>query len=143
MKSGRALAMAVVAAGVVLCTAGCGGSDFKNKPRPPAPVQLSGVITDREVTVSPDRLGAGPLVLIISNQTQKAHTVKLEGPGGTAGEKVGPINPLDTARLQITAQQGRYTVSAGSPAAETAAIKPAVLDIGPPRTSSSNQVLLP
>ena len=142
MKSRRALAMATVAAGVVLGTAGCGGSDFKNEPRPPAPVQLSGVITDKEVTVSPNRLGAGPVVIIISNQTQKAHSVKLEGPGGTEGASAGPINPLDTARLQLTTQEGKYTVSAGSSTASNA-IKPATLEFGPKRPSSSNQVLLP
>jgi hypothetical protein len=105
-------------------------------------VQLSGVITDKEVTVSPDRVGAGPIIIIISNQTQKAHTVKLEGPGGTEGAQAGPINPLDTAKLQLTTEEGKYTVSAGSRAA-TDSIKPATLEIGPKRASSSNQVLLP
>ena len=37
--------------------AGCGSSDsdkFANDPRPPVPTQLTGVITNDEVTVSPD-----------------------------------------------------------------------------------------
>jgi hypothetical protein len=75
------LRAALLSGGVALgaLTVGCGGSDFKNKPRPPVPIQLTGVITDKNVTVSPARFGAGPVTLTISNQTQASHTVTLEG----------------------------------------------------------------
>jgi hypothetical protein len=141
MKSGWTRDAALLVAGALL-VGGCGGgNEFKNKPRPPTPVQLTGVVTDKAVTVSPDRVGAGPVILIVSNQTQQAHTITLDG-GGTT-DTVGPVQPLDTAKLQQTLKQGTYTVKAGSPAAATREIRPATLTVGPPRASSSNQLLLP
>src|SRR5436190_21341678 len=91
---------------------GCGGSDFKNKPRPPVPLELTGVITDKNVTVSPSKIGAGPITLIVSNQTQESHTVTLEGAPlqskATPTQTVGPINPLDTASIQQNLPEGRF-----------------------------------
>jgi hypothetical protein len=125
-----------------MTAAGCGGGGkFQNKPRPPAPVQLTGVITEKGVTVSPNRVGAGPVILLISNQTQQAHTITLDG--GSTRDTVGPINPLDTAKVQQTLQQGDYQVKAGSSKALAKQLKPGTLTVGPERKSSSNQVDLP
>ena len=141
MKSGRTRDIAMLVAGV-LVLGGCGGgSKFKNQERPAAPVQLTGVVTDKEVTVSPDRVGGGPVILIVSNQTDKAHTITLEGSGSK--DTVGPINPLDTAKLQSTLEPGTYTVKAGSPQAQPREIKPGTLSVGPKRPSSSGDLLLP
>jgi hypothetical protein len=141
MKSGRTRDVSLLVAGAIL-VAGCGGSSkFENKPRPPTPVQLTGVVTDKQVTVSPKRVGAGPVILLVSNQTDSAHTITLEG-GGTT-DTVGPINPLDTAMLQQTLKPGTYTVKAGSKQAATKEIKPGTLTVGQSRPSSSNQLLLP
>jgi hypothetical protein len=141
IKSGRSRDVSLLVAGALL-VAGCGsGSSFKNQPRPPVPVQLTGVVTDKTVTVSPNMVGAGPVVLIVSNQTQQAHTLTLEGGGNI--DTVGPIQPLDTAKLQQTLKPGTYTVKAGSPAAATHEIGAAVVTVGPPRSSSSGQLLLP
>ena len=121
---------------------GCGSGDkFENNPRPPVPVQLTGVITDKGVTISPNRVGGGPVRLIISNQTQDAHTITLDG--GNTTDTVGPINPLDTATLQQTLVQGSYQVKAGSSKAVQKELKPGKLQVGPPRKNSSSQVLLP
>ena len=134
--------LAVCAAGLVLTA--CGEDDFENEPRPPTPVQLSGVITEEKVTVSPNQLGAGPVVITVSNQTDASHTITLESSdGGTIREQVGPINPLDTATLQRTLDQGSYTVSAGSEAAVPKEIQPATLTIGKERKSGSDELLLP
>ena len=125
-----------------MTAAGCGsGGKFENAPRPAAPVQLTGVITDKGVTISPNRVGAGPVILLISNQTQQAHTITLDG--GSTTDTVGPINPLDTARLQQTLEQGSYKVKAGSSKALTRDLKAGTLTVGPRRKSSSDQVLLP
>ena len=125
-----------------MTVAGCGGgSDFKNDPRPPAPVQLTGVITEKGVTVSPDRVGAGPVILLISNQSKQARTITLDG--GSSTDTVGPINPLDTARLQQTLERGSYEVKAGSQQAQAKSLKAGTLVVGPPRKDSSDQVLLP
>jgi hypothetical protein len=139
----RAGAMPALCAGL-LALAGCGDDDFENEPRPPVPKQLTGVITENKVTVSPDELGAGPVVITVSNQTDASHTVTLESSdGGTIREQVGPINPLDTATLQRTLEQGTYTVSAGSEAAVPKEIQPATLTIGKERKSGSDELLLP
>jgi hypothetical protein len=141
LKCGPAGTAALLAT-VAIIGAGCGGEDdFANEPRPPAPVQLTGVITEKGVTVSPDRVGAGPVVILISNQTQRSHTITLEGDSTT--DTVGPINPLDTAKLQQTLEQGRYTVEAGSSEAVADELKPATLKVGKPRPPSSDEVLLP
>ena len=69
------------------------------------------MITEQKVTVSPNELGAGPVVITVSNQTEAPHTLTLESAdGGTIREQVGPINPLDTATLQRTLTPGTYTV---------------------------------
>ena len=135
---------AALLAGVLglLVLGGCGDDDdFENNPRPPIPVQLSGVITDSEVSVEPRSIGAGPVVLIVSNQTDKAHSITLDGPSGT--EEVGPINPQDTGRIQHNLDQGSYEVRAGSDEAVDEEISPAKLAVGPKRPSSSDDVLLP
>jgi hypothetical protein len=135
---------------LVLCATGlalaaCGEDDFENDPRPAVPKQLTGVITPQKVTVSPSTLGAGPVVITVSNQDEDAHTVTLESAdgGGTIREQVGPINPLDTATLQRTLTTGSYTVSAGSEAAVAREVKPATLTIGKDRKSGSGELLLP
>ena len=129
---------------VGLALAGCGEDDFENEPRPPTPVQLTGVIQEEKVTISPNELGAGPVVITVSNQTKASHTLTLESSdGGTIREQVGPINPLDTATLQRTLEPGQYTVSAGSDEAVPREIKPATLTIGEERKSGSDDLLLP
>ena len=100
-------------AGVMCVLAvGCGDDDFKNEPRPPVPIELTGVIQEEKVTVSPDRVGAGPILITVSNQTQDVHTLTLEGEG--VRERIPPINPLDTATIQKTLKPGSYEVKAGS-----------------------------
>ena len=125
----------------VVLVAGCGSSDFKNKPRPPVPIELTGVIQEKKVTVSPNKVGAGPILITVSNQTKDAHTLTLEGE--SVRERVGPINPLDTATIQKTLRPGNYEVRAGSSVAVAHEIKPATLVIGKPRKDSNNQLLTP
>jgi hypothetical protein len=138
----RGGAAAVLAAGAtVLLVTGCGSPDFKNKPRPPAPVELTGVIQEKKVTVSPDKVGAGPILITVSNQTKDSHTLTLEGE--SVRVRVGPINPLDTATIQKTLRRGSYEVRAGSSVAVAHEIKPATLAIGKPRKNSNNQLLTP
>jgi hypothetical protein len=142
-RRNRASLLAIGAV-AVLGVAGCGSDDeFENKPRPPVPVQLTGVITDSRVTVSPDAVGAGPIILTVANETDSSHTLTLEGQ--RIQERTGPINPNDTAQIQKTLEEGRYTVVAGSRRAvePDEQIEPATLDIGPERESGSDELLLP
>ncbi|MFL5867478.1 MAG: hypothetical protein ACJ766_10320 [Thermoleophilaceae bacterium] len=105
------------------------------------PEELTGVIQQDKVTVSPNSFGAGPVLITISNQTKDAHTVTLEG--DTVKERVGPVNPEDTATIQKTLPQGTYEVRAGSAVAVPKEIQPATLKVGPERRDSSNRLLLP
>jgi hypothetical protein len=135
-------AVALLAAGTLLTiVSGCGGDDFENKPRPPVPEELTGVIQPDKVTVSPSKVGAGPVLITLSNQTDDAHTVTLQGE--SIEERIGPVNPQDTATIQKTLSPGRYEVRAGSAVAVPKEIIPAVLSVGRERRDSNNRLLLP
>jgi hypothetical protein len=129
--------LAVVAA----LLAGCGEDDFKNEARAPVRLALTGVIQDDKVTVSPASVGAGPVEITISNQTDRERTITLEGESIT--EQEGPVLPGDTATIQKTLAPGSYEVRAGSEKAVRKEIQPAVLRIGKERRNSNNELLLP
>jgi hypothetical protein len=93
------------------------------------------------VTISPKRVGAGPVILTVSNQTSGAHTISLEGNGTI--DTVGPVNPLATAKLQQTLKPGTYTVKAGSKQASAAEIPSGTLTVSKERQNSSSTLLLP
>jgi hypothetical protein len=134
----RAFTGLAVAAAIV---AGCGDEDFKNEARAPVREALTGVIQDDEVTVSPAKIGAGPVEITISNQTDAAHSITLEGKSTV--DRTEPVQPGDTATIQKTLRPGSYEVKAGSAKAVTQEIRPAVLKIGKSRKDSNNDVLLP
>jgi hypothetical protein len=136
---GRGFATLAIATAFV---AGCGDDDFENDPRPPVTLELSGVIQDDKVTISPSRnLGAGPFEITISNQTDAPHTVTLEGE--SLRHRAGSVEPEDTIAITRTLAPGSYEVRAGSKQAVRREIEPAILDIGDERRSSSNDLLLP
>jgi hypothetical protein len=125
---------------------GCGEEDFENTDRAPVAVELTGVIQEDKVTVSPNgkgntKLGAGPFLITFSNQTDAAHTITLDGE--RIRERIGPVNPQDTATLQKTLVTGSYEVRAGSDQAIRKEIKPAELVVGAKRKDSNDQLLLP
>jgi hypothetical protein len=121
--------------------AGCGEDDFKNEARAPVRLALTGVIQDDKVTVSPAKVGAGPVEITISNQTDSVRTITLEGESIT--EQQGPVQPGDTTTIQKTLAPGSYEVRAGSEKALRKEIQPAVLEIGKVRRNSNNELLLP
>jgi hypothetical protein len=137
--------LAVLLTATAGVAAGCGEDDFENEPRPPVPITLTGVIQEMGVTVSPNgenvQVGAGPVRIEISNQTDDPHTITLEG--DTTEERVGPVQPGDVATIQKTLERGTYEVRAGSEQAVAREIPAATLEIGPQRESSSDRLLLP
>jgi len=146
MSYGGRIRIGALATGVALgagLLAGCGGGkDFADKPRPAAPLVLTGAITSKGVDVSPNRVGAGPVVILVSNQTQAAHTLTLDG-GSIEPVRTNVIGPTDTGTIQTTLAPGTYTVKAGSTKAVTRELPPAHLVIGKQRADSNGQVGLP
>lgn len=133
-----ALACAPVAA-LTLLFAACGAKDYKNALRPPAPINVTAYISDKAVSVSPNRFGAGPIVVIVTNQSQTSQEATFtDDPGGTLNQQTAPINPGETGQLKLDVRQGNYRVKVGSPA-----IRPAPVTVGSQRESAQNKVLQP
>lgn len=122
----------------------CGDSGrFANQPRPPAPITVTAAIDKSRVRVSPEKFGAGPVTIIVSNQSGLPQEITFETDevGGTqAGirKSVGPVADRDTANLQVDPREGAYRLSV-----KTRAIQPAQLTVGPPRKSSQDELLQP
>src|SRR4051794_29628045 len=103
---GTAALLALVS---VAALAGCGGGDFKNDPRPSPPIELTGVIQPSRVTVSPPTVGAGPVLITISNQTDDTHSVTLSG--GSVQQQSAQVAPSDTTTIRRTLAPGVYEVT--------------------------------
>ena len=133
-----------------LLLGGCGdNSSYDNKLRPPSPVNVTAAITNGSVSLSPAQLGAGPVVILVSNQSNASQVATLEvndlqsSPGRQkrAGlrQSTGPINPQDTAQIKVVVEPDTtYTLKT-----DDQGIEPALLRVGSERPSSQNDVLTP
>lgn len=132
----------MLAAGCLgVLTAGCGSQkSYSNEARRAAPIVLTAAIVKDQIAVSPVRFGAGPVNLIITNQTDAAQQITFETAGSGAGfkQQTGPINPKDTATLQADLKPGRVTVRV-----QGDAISPARLTVGRARRSAQDDLLQP
>jgi len=135
-------ASSVAAGAAVLALAGCGGddADYANEPRPPTPIVITASISNERVSVSPREFGAGPISLIVTNQTGQSQQVTLESAGTGPGikQQSGPINPRDTATLEADVKPGDYTVAVGQDG-----IAEARLQVGAERKTAQDDLLLP
>jgi hypothetical protein len=145
MQMRRTAALVPLAVAGALALGGCGDSsaDYKNDPRPPGPIIITGYIDDQRVSVSPRTLGAGPISLIVTNQTGAAQRVTLESAGATGSgpgirQVTAPISPQDTATLKVDVKPGSYSVHVAGDA-----IRAARLRVGPERESAQNDLLQP
>jgi hypothetical protein len=135
---------AMVTGLAVLALVGCGASsDYRNEPRPPAPIVLTASISDQRISVSPRSFGAGPISLIVTNQTTAAQRVTIEsadaaGQGPGLKQETAPISPRDTATLKADVDPGRYSVHVGADGIAAAALR-----VGPQRASAQNDLLQP
>jgi len=130
---------------IALLPIGCGsGTAYHNASRPPAPINVSVNLTDERVLVSPARIGAGPIVLLVANESGTSHDLTLTSPGGGAGSCVpasassGPINPQGVARLPVEVTEGECVVGV-----RDAALRPAHLRVGRRRASAQDALLQP
>jgi hypothetical protein len=128
----------------LIAVSGCGGGgDYANRPRPPAPINVTAAITNSRVSVSPQRFGAGPIVLIVSNQSSSAQKVIFETDelgGSQPGNKFDttPINPRGTATLKVDVREGDWKLSTGD-----GGIRAAAVSVGRERTSAQGDLLQP
>lgn len=135
------VAMSAAALVGVLAVDGCGNKGrYANDPRPPEPLNVTAAITDRNITLSPPRVGGGPILLIVSNQSGSSQDITVTSTGSTSNDapaKTGLINPQGTGEVQVNLKPGSYEVAASKGS------QPATLTVGPQRGSSQNEVLQP
>ena len=125
--------------------AGCGsGGDYANADRPPAPLSISIALSGTRIAISPERIGAGPVVLLIANESGRSRDVTLSAPAGADRACVktdassGPINPQGAARIQLSLLEGSCVVGVAD-----GGLRPARLTVGPQRESSQQDLLQP
>ncbi len=130
----------LVVLAVATALAGCGSTTpYANLPRPPQLVTITSAVAHGHVLVSPSTIGAGPVMLVVANQTLTSQQVTVSRSSPLPLDvQTGPINPGATATLQIDLRAGSYLVQAADPS-----IVPTQILVGPPRPSAKSQLLLP
>jgi len=134
----------IAALALGLLVAACGGTEErKNRLRPAPPVTMTAAIHADVVQVSPRAVGAGQIVLVVSNQSGRPQKVTFETDelGGPAGGRraSSPVIPASgIGRLTINARQGVYSVHVGDSSVRAARVR-----VGPPRRSGQDDLLLP
>jgi hypothetical protein len=146
---------------LALLGSGCGAEEHANDPRPQSPTRVSVAISDGEISVQPPRIGIGPeptqqlpqnqhatqpsvrskapldVVLVAANLTGTNSHLELRGAGKNLSSQ--PLYANSNVTLQAILPTGIYEVSA----ADIPKAKPAKLVVGPYRSSSEDDVLLP
>jgi len=130
---------------IVVAGAGCGSSErYDNADRPPAPLNVSVSLLPGHVAVSPTRIGAGPIVLLVANESGRSRELTLTPSRGARGGCVdgdassGPIHPQGTARVQLSLVEGACSVGVAD-----GELPPARLTVGPERASAQDDLLAP
>jgi hypothetical protein len=146
---------------LALGAAGCGVEEHANEPRPQPPTRVSVAISEDAVTVQPSRIAIGPepsqqipqnrnagqpavdsdapldVVLVAANLTDSNSFLEIRGRGREARSK--PLVANGNISMLTALPTGIYAVrAAGIPGA-----RPGRLVVGPFRTSSENDILLP
>lgn len=152
-----ACALALTAAGV----AGCGAEERTTEARPQPPTRVSVTVSEDQVRVQPARIALGPeptqqlpqnqhagqppvrskapldVTLVAANLTPVESHLELRGRGKRETSSLLAANGNVT--MQTSLPTGVYRVTA----ADVPAAKPGKLVVGPYRSSSDNDVLLP
>jgi hypothetical protein len=145
---------------MALAAIGCGSQESANEPRPQPPTRVSVTITPRTITVQPPRIAMGPeptqqipqnqhagqppvrsnapldVVLTAANMTNFDSKLELRGPKDAIS---GPLVANGNGSMLASLPTGVYKVSA----ADIPSAKPVRFTVGPYRSSSQNDVLLP
>ena len=129
--------MVCALAAIGLTAAGCGSDDHPNDPRPAKPIEVTARVDNDVVQVSPSEFGAGLTVFTISNQSDEAVALTLDGPVAATSQTLEPSAVSDDFKVDL--QEGTYEVTGGP---ESRA-KPQELVVGPARPSAQDELLLP
>jgi hypothetical protein len=156
------MALACALAGLAaVAIAGCGVEEHANEARPQPPTRVSVAVSEDRITVEPDRIAFGeepsqqipqnvdteqprvggdaPLqvALVVANLTDVDSRLEVRGPQADATSQ--PLVANGAVTLQAKLPTGVYTVTA----ADVPGAKPGKLVVGPYRSSSENNLLLP
>ena len=155
------MSLAGVLVAAALIGTGCGVESHSNDPRPQPPTRVSVTVSDGAVNVQPPRIAIGPephqqipqnahagqpavrsnaplnVVFVAANLTDVDSHLLVRGGGKSLSSR--PLYADNNTTLQAILPTGVYTVSA----ADVPSAKPAKLVVGPYRTSSQNDLLLP
>jgi hypothetical protein len=155
VAGGGALAALILA----LAVAGCGAESHPNEPRPAVPTRVSVIIGKSGVVVQPSVIGMGqekhqqlpqnqnhpqprintqaPLavVFVTANQTGAKSKLEIHGPKSTTSATIEPRSP---GTFSAELPTGSYTIAAEGMHGATGTLK-----VGPYRTSSQDDLLLP
>ncbi len=147
-------------AALALATAGCGAEENANEPRPQPPTRVSVTVTPRTITVQPSRIAVGPepTQQIPQNQHASQPQVKSKAPLDvvfvtanltTFDSQLEISGPKDVKSKALVAN-GNNSLLASLPtgvyrvsAADIPGAKPVRFTVGPYRSSSENDLLLP
>lgn len=159
-RRGRVAALACALGVLGLAVAGCGAEERINHPRPQPPTRVSVAIGEDAISVQPQRIAIGPeptqqipqnqhagqpsvpsnapltVALVAANLTEFDTRLELHGPTDTAS---GPLVANGNGTLLTDLPTGVYRITA----ADIPAAGAARLVVGPHRSSSENDVLLP
>jgi hypothetical protein len=141
----------LAASAPVLCGCGSAGSIAASRSAPPGPVVLSVYIGTSRVRLSPARLGAGPMLLTVTNQGRGSVSLLVSRAGhGRPIARTAPINPGGVTQLKLQLARGIYAVNATPAGRRTDAqrsrpptVAPATLRVGGQRASGGGQTLQP
>jgi len=159
-RRGQAAAAACAIGALALVSAGCGAEERSNEARPQPPTRVSVVVTPRSITVQPPRIAFGPeptqqipqnqhagqppvrskapvnVVFVAANFTPAESKLIVHGPKSAISRRLVSSGNVS---LLAALPTGAYTVRA----ANVPGAKPARFVVGPFRSSSQNDVLLP
>jgi antitoxin (DNA-binding transcriptional repressor) of toxin-antitoxin stability system len=138
-----------IVAMLALSACGSAGSPAASRPAPPEPIVVSAYVSSGQVRVSPSRFGAGPVLLTITNQSNRAVALRVLR-RGRAIARTAPINPQGVTQLKVDLSRGSYSLAAAAAGRRTDAQKTlpshavaARLRVGRQRPSSGGSLLQP
>lgn len=144
LKTTRKTSLALLAL-TALVFVGCGTKErTANELRPPVPIQLNASLMPKKISLSPNRIGGGPVTLIVSNLTASEQRVTFgaNSPSGTSDLRIdsqsATIAPNNTASMKADLTDGTYSLSV-----EGDAIPASILSVSGERPSAQNDLMLP